>query len=366
MPEVPRSADPRSAGTARRPASDLTFEASGAPPAGELAAWLDRAGASCTPPLHIERIPGGRSNLTFRVTDAAGRRWVVRRPPLTSALPSAHDVGREYRVMAALRNSPVPVPTVIGEGEAADETPYYVMDYVEGVVLATAEDVTNHLPVTSRTPLARKFVEKLARLHQLDPVSVGLEGLGRGVDFLERQLGRWHRQWRLLEREQPEIEQVHRAIEGRVPAQRAVVIVHGDYRLDNAIIDPAQEAVSAVVDWELCTLGEPLVDFAITLAYWSEPGDEVVPLGDAPTLAAGMPSREQLVAWYEQAAGRPIADLATYLAFAYWRLAVVLEGIDARARAGAYGEADMAMTWDLDVRVAWLLERAVEHLNRPR
>jgi aminoglycoside phosphotransferase (APT) family kinase protein len=308
--------------------------------ARELERWFVEHVAGVTPPLAFERVAGGRSNLTFTVRDAAGTRFVLRRPPLHSRLPSAHDMGREHRIQAALADTPVPVPRMLGHcaDESVTGAEFYVMEHVEGLVVRDRASAAP-LPEASRRAASLDLVDTLATLHAIDPDEVGLGDLARREGYIARQLARWHQQWEAQKtRELAAMEEAHAALAAQVPAQGPARIVHGDYRLDNALLGPGGE-VHAVLDWELCTLGDPLADVGMLLVYWAQPGDRVVPLGDAATLEPGFASRAELVDRYRAGAGVD-ADLDFYVAFAYWRIAAILEGVYARTLAGAYGEVD--------------------------
>jgi len=289
-------------------------------------------------PLRLHPIEGGRSNLTYEIRDRSGRGWVLRRPPLNSVLPSAHDVGREFRVLRSLAATSLPVPTVTGYSDDLLDAPFYVMDFVPGVVLRSADEVARHLPLPRREPLARALIEILARIHAVDPAEVGLADLGRSQGYGQRQLRRWQEQalqFRAVAR--PLADEVHAELVRRLPDTGRVALVHGDYRADNAIVDAGTGRVRAIVDWELCTLGDPLIDLAVALSYWTLPDDPVRPLGDAPTLAPGFPDRDRVLALYETASATDLPEFTPYLAFAHWRLAMVLEGVHGRFVRGAYG-----------------------------
>ena len=326
-----------------------------------VTAWLAER-SDVSPPLHFELIEGGRSNLTYRVTDAAGRRVVLRRPPLHGVLPSAHDMGREHRIISALADAEVPVPTCIGYETDVEVTgaPFYVMDHVDGVVVRDADAAREHLTPATRTAAAEDLVDVLVALHGTDVDAVGLGDLARRDGYIERQLRRWHRQ---LEdgriRELPLLDEVHERLAADIPVQGPASIVHGDYRLDNLILDPADGRVRAVLDWELTTLGDPLADLGLLLVYWAQPEDVTIPLPDAPTLVDGFPDRDVLAARYAAGSGRDVSQLGFYVAFGYWKLACILEGVYARTRSGAYGD-DTSGAEPFGQLVIELGERAAE------
>ncbi len=223
---------------------------------GATTVWFLDHVPGARPPLAFEVIPGGRSNLTYLVRDSDGGSWVLRRPPLSGVLPSAHDMGREYRIISALHDTPVPIPRAIGlcEDHSVTGAPFYVMDYVDGIVPRDEQTVASTFDERQRAASARSLVEVLVALHGVEPAAVGLGDLGRRDGYVERQLRRWSRQWEQSKtRELPAMEEIGRRLAANVPAQQGPgTIVHGDYRLDNLIVSPAGEVV-AVLDWELCT-----------------------------------------------------------------------------------------------------------------
>ena len=292
-------------------------------------------------PLHFDLITGGHSNLTFNVTDNADGHWVMRRPPLFQVLESAHDMSREFRVIDALASSDVPVPTTIGfcDDPSVNERPFYVMDFVDGHVLRSPEEATA-FGTDRLADVSRSLIEVLARIHAVDVDEVGLGELGRKENYVARQLRRWHRQFEASQtRERPEFIAVHDHLVDRIPDQGKAGLVHGDYRLDNCLIAD-DGSIAAVLDWELCTLGDTLADVASLLTYWARPADSFTPIDIAPTLADGFPERAQLLDWYETAVGRSIDDIDFYLSFASWRLAAILEGVYSRYVNGAMGDTE--------------------------
>ncbi|HEX2097384.1 MAG TPA: phosphotransferase family protein [Solirubrobacterales bacterium] len=310
------------------------------PPAVER--WFAEHVAGAEPPLGFEKIAGGHSNLTYRVTDVAGRRWALRRPPLGKRLGSAHDMAREHKVVSALGPTEVPVAPVVGlcEDESVNEAPFYVMEFVEGPVLRGLAEAEAFPDEAHRRAIGERVADTLVAIHSIDPDAVGLGDLGRKEDYVARQLHRWHGQWEKSKtRELPAIDAVHERLSRRIPRQGPATIVHGDYRLDNMILTPGGE-VAAVVDWELCTLGDPLADVGLLMVYWPEAGDEGVALGQPATMAPGFPSREDVAARYAERSGRDLSDLDFFVALGYWKLAIILEGVYARYAAGQYGKVD--------------------------
>jgi aminoglycoside phosphotransferase (APT) family kinase protein len=302
-------------------------------------AWFESNVPGVELPLTFERIAGGRSNLTYSVRDAGGRAFALRRPPLGKRLGSAHDMSREHKAIAALADTPVPVPPIVGfcPNESVNGAPFYVMQFVEGPIVRSSADAERFDPATRRA-IGERVVDTLAAIHAVDPDSVGLGDLGRKEDYVARQLHRWHGQWEKSKtRELPLVDDLHRRLSARIPEQGPATIVHGDYRLDNMILSKRGE-VAAVVDWELCTLGDPLADVGLLLVYWSEPNDELMPLVDAATTTPGFPTRAELCERYAERSGRNLAEIDFFVALGFWKLAIILEGVYARYAAGAYGK----------------------------
>ena len=297
-----------------------------------LEAWFEEHVPGAAPPLTFERISGGHSNLTYAVADAARGRWALRRPPLGRRLASAHDVAREHRIISALQETEVPVPPIVGlcEDESVNGAPFYVMDFVKGPILRSRQEAERSFDEAQRGPIGERVVDTLVAIHGIDPDRVGLGELGKKRDYVARQLHRWQGQWEKSKtRELPLIDDVHQRLFERIPEQGPATIVHGDYRLDNMILTNAGE-VAAVVDWELCTLGDPLADVGMLIVYWSEDGDELMPLLQAPTTAAGFPSREQVRERYAERSGRDLSQIDFYVALGWWKLAIILEGVYSR------------------------------------
>ena len=313
--------------------------------AAGVEAWFEANIGGAELPLRFRKIAGGHSNLTYEVGDATGRRWALRRPPLGKRLGSAHDMGREHRVKAALAPTAVPVPHLAGfcEDESVNGAPFYVMDFVEGPILRSQKEVEDHFSEPERRPIGERVVDTLVEIHAVDVDAVGLGDLGRKEDYVARQLHRWQGQWRKSKtRELPVVDEVHDRLVARIPDQGPATIVHGDYRLDNMILTDSGE-VAAVLDWELCTLGDPLADVGLLYVYWSQPGDQLTPLIQPPTLAPGFPPRDELMGRYADRSGRDLGQLDFYVALARWKLAIILEGVYSRYAAGQYGKTDQGI-----------------------
>ena len=326
-----------------------------------LSAWLAENGLpGGGEELAVGLITGGRSNLTYRVEGEGAKReagltestapgpvpgrpatrLVLRRPPLGHVLPTAHDMSREYRVLSALYGTAVPVPRPVAICSDTDVigAPFYLMEWVDGVVFRTTED-TKILSPAQATMVSERFAEMLAAIHGTDVAAVGLAGFGRPEGYLERQLARWQRQWKLsVSQEVPGYDalvgRLAAGLPGVVAAAGAGTLVHGDFRVDNMLIEPApQPRIAAVVDWEMSTLGDPLADLGLSLVYWAEPGElEALPpmVGATVTTAPGFLTRDEIAARYASLTGRDLSRLDYYMAFGCFKLAVVLEGINAR------------------------------------
>ncbi len=315
-----------------------------------------------TVPLTFTLIAGGRSNLTYRVEDAEGRAWVLRRPPVHHVLPTAHDMVREYRLMSSLAPSGTPVPKTIGlcTDDAVNDQPFFVMEFVDGHILRDEREAEQAFDMTTRAGVGRHMAETLSALHVIEPESVRLGDLARHEGYIERQLKRWSEQYSKMRVEGVDhgglVERVGNELARRVPPQQRTSIVHGDYRMDNVVLDD-QGAVRAILDWELCTLGDPLADLGILMDYWTESDDEFPVLGHAPTTAAGFSTRAQVMEHYASVSDLDLTQIGYYCAFGYWKLACILQGVYARYVAGA-GAGDQGSVDDLPAQVARLADMA--------
>jgi aminoglycoside phosphotransferase (APT) family kinase protein len=336
---------------------------------GSFARWAATALPDLTAPFTAELLAGGQSNITARVRDAAGRDVVVRRPPLHGVLPTAHDMGREHRLIAALGPTAVPVPVALAlcnEPEVLG-APFYVMSHVDGVVLHDDTIATRELDAAARGRAGASLVDALVELHAVDVDAVGLGDLGRREDLVARQLKRWFTQYTNGKwRDVPAIERVHARLGERIPPQHDSTVVHGDLRLGNCVVDH-DGRVQAVLDWEICTLGDPRVDLGYTLATWSEPGDRLRSDDQNPTLAPDFATRDELLARYADRSGRDVDAIPYFVAFNFWRLACILEGVVARHLSGARGDGSGASEAEVETlrrRADSCAELAEEHAAR--
>jgi aminoglycoside phosphotransferase (APT) family kinase protein len=299
--------------------------------------------------LQFGLISGGRSNLTYLVRGKAGE-WVLRRPPLGHVLPTAHDMAREYRVLAALSGTDVPVPRPLAlcEDPAVNGAPFYVMEYRPGVVLAQEIPAGYAAGAADCRRISDALVETLVRLHAVDYHAVGLDGFGHPNGYLERQVRRWSQQWeRSRTAELPAIDELARRLRRALPPSPAPTVVHGDYRLGNMALDPHDPGrVVAVFDWEMATLGDPLADLGYTLIYWTDPGDPPPPAGAGTaspfTTRPGFLTRAEIVAEYARRSGRSTDAVEFYQVLALYKLAIISEGIYARYLQGKTVGAEFA------------------------
>lgn len=324
--------------------------------ADKVTAWLKEHVPELDEPVEYSLIAGGHSNLTFRCEDASGRSYVLRRPPLGHVLESAHDMGREHKIISALENSEVPVPKTWGlcTDSEVNGAPFYVMEHVEGPVLHDSV-VGEQVAMTDRRKVGLHVIDILSKLHHTDPDAIGLGDLGRKEAYLTRQLNRWTKQWDASKtHEIPEMEESCRILTEQMPDQIGATIVHGDYRLGNMIVKDG--SVRAILDWELCTLGDPLADVGYLLNNWVSPGEvEQGPGDQAPTAVGGYPERSEICEIYEKNTGRDLSNINYYRAFSHWRLAAIGQGVYKRYLVGAMGDSHGV---DLDRQKAGVRKRA--------
>jgi aminoglycoside phosphotransferase (APT) family kinase protein len=316
-----------------------TSPASARPDAGIGAAALQRVaellGSALGVPIGLlaaNLLSGGRSNLTYEISDEL-RRWVLRRPPLGHVLDTAHDMRREFRVIRALRRTSVPAPDAIVfcDDETVLGAPFYVMSLVEGQVFRSADDLAQLSP-DEATALGHAFIDTLADLHAVDYVGAGLANLGRAEGYLDRQLRRWNRQLASSRsRDVAGFTELSDALGATIPRNGGATLVHGDFRLDNAIVDPTDRStILAVLDWEMATLGDPLSDLGLCYLYWEGWGGLRNPIAATPAELPGFPSWSDLAKRYAARTGTGLADFAWYQGFALFKFAAICEGIHYR------------------------------------
>jgi aminoglycoside phosphotransferase (APT) family kinase protein len=330
-----------------------------------LGTYLASAGLPQTGPLTAELITTGRSNLTYVIADQQ-HRWILRRPPLGHVLATAHDMHREFVVLSALQDTGVPVPRALHfcpEPEIAG-APFLVMEYVAGPVLS-GRAAAAALSAEQARDCSAALIDTLVTLHHLRPADVGLESLGRGEGFLHRQIRRWRQQWRdSTVAPEPRLERLADLLAASVPATSRTAIVHGDYRLGNVILsagDPG--AIAAVIDWEMATLGDPLADLGLLLAYWDPASTLVTAGGYLIDANPGFPTAGQLAASYLERSGASGNELPFYRAFGFFKLAVISQTIVARHLGGTAvgdGLGDVATAVDALITAGLL---AAEHVR---
>jgi aminoglycoside phosphotransferase (APT) family kinase protein len=290
----------------------------------------------------VTLIAGGKSNLTYRVSSGAGD-VILRRPPLGHVLPTAHDMKREYTAMAALERTEVPVPKMLHlctDPEVLGQ-PFYVMEAVNGYVCRDSLPAGYADRPEQRRAIGEGLIRVLGDLHNVDPAAVGLGEFGRPDGYLSRQVSRWTKQWEATRLEGLEsVDKLAAELAASVPTSQRGTIVHGDYRLDNTMLDPTTPGrIAAVLDWEMSTLGDPLADLGILLVYWQQADDvserDLGFVVQAATVLEGFPNRAEVAALYAERSGLDLTELPWYVSFAFWKLAVVCAGIVARVRFGA-------------------------------
>ena len=326
-----------------------------------VSSWFAEHVPQAAQPLRFELIAGGHSNLTYRVHCADSDSMVLRRPPLGHVLATAHDMSREHKIISGVGQTDMPVPRTIAlcTDENVNSAPFYVMSYEEGAVLHSAEE-SALVPAGERMPLSRRVADVLALLHSVEPDDVGLGDLGRREDYLGRQLRRWTRQWEQSKtRELPIMDELATELDARKPEQIGSAIVHGDYRLGNMLTSAGD--IVAVLDWELCTLGDPMADVGFLMNNWVSP-DEPSAGTSAPTQAGGFAARSDMLDWYADASGRDVSNVDYYRAFSYWRLAAISEGVLNRYLRGVMADAEETDTDVFRQSVDFLSASAAERL----
>jgi len=327
--------------------------------------WLAANLEGARPPFRFDLIAAGGSNLSYRVTDAAGRSVALRRPPVAARIATAHDMAREWKILRALARpaSTVPAPAALAycDDDAVNGAPFYVMGFVEGLILRDRAQATA-LSAEQKERATDALIATQAALHTLDVDAVGLGDLARQRSgYVERQLARWRKQAESsASRPLPLLAEVHERLARSIPREVArPALAHGDYRFDNVVLD-AQQRVSAVLDWELCTIGDPIADFCWSLMYWAAPGEANSWLQDPPTQAPGFCTRAEVARRYAQRTGFDLSQLAYYEAFSWWKMACLVEGVAARVKAGASGGMRSGPYAEIEARADRYFARADE------
>jgi aminoglycoside phosphotransferase (APT) family kinase protein len=300
-----------------------------------LLPWF-RANVAPAEELSAELIGHGRSNLTYRLRSGDDS-WVLRRPPLSHIQATAHDMSREFRILSALAPTdfPAPKPYALCTDESVNGAQFYVMEYVEGFIAVDAVEVSKRFDESRRRKIGEELVEVLVKLHAFEPDEIGLTDFGKPQGYLERQVRRFSEQLvQIRYRETPELDELARRLKNAIPAERKPGIVHGDYRLDNAILDDEGHII-AVLDWEMCTLGDSLADMGLLRMYWGSPTSAQLAIGGMTVMTLpGFPSWEEAAALYEERSGTDLRGLDFYTVLAHFKLGVILENMYKRFLAG--------------------------------
>lgn len=300
---------------------------------GPIAEWILGLDTGAEAPLTFKRVGAGQSNLTFLVTDAAGRRWVLRRPPFGELLASAHDVAREFKILSGLQDTQVPVPHVHGltVDPSVTDAPLMLMDFVDGRVIDSMEGV-DETPVDVRAKIGTSLAQTLGLIHDVDLERADLVDLASHKPYAERQLRRWHRQWEQSKtRELPIVDELFARLTAAIPEQTETVLVHGDFHMLNVITHPTEGRVTAVLDWELSTLGDPLADLGGLLAYWPQADDKIIAGGFLGPTAEGFPTRAEMIETYAESTGRDVSAIGFWYVLGLWKVAIICEGVMRRS-----------------------------------
>jgi len=329
-----------------------------------VTAWLSGNVEGAEGELSFELVAAGGSNLTYIVERPDGRRWALRRPPERARIATAHEMSREWKIIEALHSHPecgIPVPEAVAYCADPEITgaEFYVMGFADGLILRGPEEAKGMDSDACRVA-AESLIDVQVAMAKLDPDAVGLGDLGRKEAYVERQLSRWLRQFEASKgRELPVLYELHEQLSKNVPPQQASGLVHGDYRFDNTVLG-ADHRIIAVLDWELCTLGDPVADFCWSVLYWTDPDEERDFGSPSPTRHPAFPRRAQAIEMYAERSGFDLSRLDYYRAFSWWKMACLVEGVAARLRAGAGGGLTNPESGeDIYERVDWMLANAV-------
>ena len=287
--------------------------------------------------FNFEQFKVGRSNITFKIYDDANS-FVLRRPPFGLKLESAHNMGREYKILKVLSENGlrVPKPMYLYNKKELSEDDFYIMEFIEGETIANNQ-IADEFNEIQKNTITESFIKVLSEIHNFDVISSELNDLGKHEDYVERQINRWNKQFQSQKvREIKELEIATKLLLDNIPSQQTVGIVHGDYRLDNVRVKDNQ--VAAVLDWELCTLGDPLADMGTVIASWNTKQEKDSPFIYSPTLSEGFPTRKDVIELYLNNSDLDLSDIEFYARLSFWKHAMIMEGVYIRYSMGSYGK----------------------------
>ena len=287
--------------------------------------------------FNFEQFKVGRSNITFKIFDDANS-FVLRRPPFGLKLESAHNMGREYKILKVLSENGlrVPKPMYLYNKKELSEDDFYIMEFIEGETIANNQ-IADEFNEIQKNTITESFIKVLSEIHNFDVISSELNDLGKHEDYVERQINRWNKQFQSQKvREIKELESATKLLLDNIPSQQTVGIVHGDYRLDNVRVKDNQ--VAAVLDWELCTLGDPLADMGTVIASWNTKQEKDSPFIYSPTLSGGFPTRKDVIELYLNNSDLDLSDIEFYARLSFWKHAMIMEGVYIRYSMGSYGK----------------------------
>ena len=287
--------------------------------------------------FNFEQFKVGRSNITFKIYDHANS-FVLRRPPFGLKLESAHNMGREYKILKVLSENGlrVPKPMYLYNKKELSVDDFYIMEFIEGETIANNQ-IADEFNEIQKNTITESFIKALSEIHNFDVISSELNDLGKHEDYVERQINRWNKQFQSQKvREIKELESATKLLLDNIPSQQTVGIVHGDYRLDNVRVKDNQ--VAAVLDWELCTLGDPLADMGTVIASWNTKQEKDSPFIYSPTLSGGFPTRKDVIELYLNNSDLDLSDIEFYARLSFWKHAMIMEGVYIRYSMGSYGK----------------------------
>ena len=287
--------------------------------------------------FNFEQFKVGRSNITFKIFDDTNS-FVLRRPPFGLKLESAHNMGREYKILKVLSENglKVPKPMYLYNKKELSVDDFYIMEFIEGETIANNQ-IADEFNEIQKNTITESFIKALSEIHNFDVISSELNDLGKHEDYVERQINRWNKQFQSQKvREIKELESATKLLLDNIPSQQTVGIVHGDYRLDNVRVKDNQ--VAAVLDWELCTLGDPLADMGTVVASWNTKQEKDSPFIYSPTLSGGFPTRKDVIELYLNNSDLDLSDIEFYARLSFWKHAMIMEGVYIRYSMGSYGK----------------------------